>query len=144
MTDADLKRVYWVWADMISRCRNRNHRAFANYGGRGIRVCPRWESSKNFISDMGPRPTGGMLERSDNGGDYEPGNCRWATRKEQNSNRRNCIYTSDGDEVVTVKELCRRRGLRYRPIMKRIRDRGWPVEQAFMVPVGSIHRRPSL
>ena len=50
-----------------------------------------------------------MLERLDNGGDYEPGNCCWATRKEQNSNRRNCIYTSDGDEVVTVKELVARR-----------------------------------
>ena len=129
---------------MVSRCRNPNHKAFANYGARGVRVCQRWQTSKNFLLDMSPRPPGGMLERINNGGDYEPGNCRWATRKEQNSNRRNCIYTSDGDEVVTIKEFCRRRQLSYRAIMKRIQDRGWLIEQALQVPVGSVHRRPLL
>jgi hypothetical protein len=131
------KRLYWVWADMLSRCRNPRHKAFANYGGRGVQVCPQW-----FLSDMGQRPPGRLLDRSDNDGDYEPSNCRWATRTEQNSNRRNCVYVEQGGELLTVRELCRRRGLPYRAIMKR-KDRGWPIEQALMVPVGSVHRRPT-
>jgi hypothetical protein len=139
---AEVKRVYWVWADMLSRCRNSKHRSFANYGGRGIGVCSRWEGFKDFFGDMGPRPLGATLDRIDNDKGYEPGNCRWASRKEQNSNRRNCVYVADVDEHVTVKEFCRRRSLPYRPIMKRIQDRGWPIEQALTVPVGSVHRRP--
>lgn len=133
------QRLYWVWADMLSRCRNPNHKAFRNYGGRGIEVCAAWKSFNAFVSDIGPRPRGALLDRADNDGNYEPGNCRWATRKEQNSNRRNCIYVvDDNGERLTVKELCRRRGLPYRPIMKRIQDRRWPLERALTVPVGSV------
>lgn len=131
------QRVYWVWADMISRCQNPKHKAYANYGGRGIVVCERWRTSANFIADMSPRPIGGMLDRIDNDDGYSPANCRWATRKEQNSNRRNCIYVRDGDETVTLKEACRRRGMTYRPVVKRIQDRNWPVEQALSVPIGA-------
>jgi hypothetical protein len=135
------KRLYWVWADMLGRCRNPRHKAFHNYGGRGVRVCPRWERFECFLADMSPRPQGALLDRTNNNGDYEPSNCRWATRKEQNSNRRNCVYVDEGGSLLTVRELCRRRGLPYRPIMKR-RARGWPLEQALAVPVGSVHRRP--
>jgi hypothetical protein len=131
------KRVYWVWADMMSRCRNPNHRGFANYGGRGIAVCERWISSANFIADMGERPEGGMLDRIDNDGPYSPENCRWATRQEQNSNRRNCIYVDCDGERVTLKEYCRRKDMTYRPVVKRIQDYGWSLERALTVPVGS-------
>lgn len=130
------ERLYWVWADMRSRCSNRNHKAFQNYGGRGIYVCDEWESFDAFCSDMGERPNGGMIERIDNDGPYSPSNCRWASRKEQNSNRRNCIYVDDAGERVTLRELCRRRGIKYRPIVKRVQDRGWPMELALTVPVG--------
>jgi hypothetical protein len=136
-------RLYWIWDQMRRRCGDANNKAFLNYGGRGISVCDRWLSFAAFLADMGPRPAGGLLERKDNDGNYEPSNCTWATRKEQNSNRRNCIYVLDGEEVVTIKELCRRRGLSYRPIMKRIRDRGWPIDRAFQVPIGE-NRRPDL
>ena len=130
------QRLYWVWADMISRCRNPNHKAFHNYGGRGISVCARWSSFSTFKSDMGPRPDGGMLDRTDNGREYGPDNCRWATRKEQNSNRRNCIYVDLNGEKVTLREFCRRQNLKYRPIVKRIQDRNWPISLALSVPVG--------
>jgi hypothetical protein len=131
------KRLYWVWADMLSRCRNPNHKQFKDYGGRGISVCPEWTDFAAFQKDMGPRPKGGMLDREDNNGNYEPSNCRWATRKEQNSNRRNCIFIQDGSEKVTLKEYCRRRGLPYRPIVKRIQDRNWPIDKALSTPVGT-------
>jgi hypothetical protein len=130
-------REYWVWADMKGRCQNPGHAAFANYGGRGIAVCDRWQSFAGFAEDMLPRPEGGMLDRIDNSGPYAPDNCRWTDRKTQNSNRRNCIFVAHGDERVTLREYCRREGLAYRPIVKRIQDRNWPIEQALTVPVGS-------
>lgn len=133
------KQLYWVWADMVGRCTNPNHAAFKNYGGRGISVCERWRSFDNFSQDMGARPEGGMLDRENNDGDYEPGNCRWATRKEQNSNRRNCIYVDCDGERVTLREYCRRKNIRYRAIVKRIQDRGWPIHLALTIPVGSGH-----
>jgi hypothetical protein len=81
---------YWVWAGMIARCTNPKHTSYKNYGGRGITVCKRWlRSFSAFIEDMGPKPTPQhTIDRKNNDGNYTKRNCRWATRSQQNLNRR--------------------------------------------------------
>jgi hypothetical protein len=93
-------REYARWASMRERCNNPKAHNYHLYGGRGIRVCERWNTFENFLADMGLRPTDKhSIERIDNSGNYEPANCKWATQLEQNQNRRNA-YTPEQDQKI--------------------------------------------
>lgn len=83
--------TYRSWTSMRERCR-KHYKDKAGYWGRGITICERWDSFENFVIDMGERPVGTTLDRIDVNGNYEPSNCRWATAKEQQRNRRNTRY----------------------------------------------------
>lgn len=121
--------TYRTWRNMLTRCQNPKHNAYPKYGGRGIVVCERWQQFEHFLEDMGVRPSGLTLERKDMDGGYEPSNCCWATRQEQNNNtHRNRRITFQG-ETMTVTEWANRMGLHYKTVTQRL-DRGVSVEIA--------------
>ena|SRR3990167_4424025 len=94
--------LHRIWLTMRQRCQNPRNKKYTQYGGRGIRICKRWEKFQNFLEDMGKRPFGKMIERVDNNGNYDPGNCRWATAKEQANNTRRNRWISYGGMTLTL------------------------------------------
>lgn len=120
-----------TWRQMKSRCVNPNHQFYSRYGGRGIKVCDRWiESFDNFLADMGRRPTlAHTIERKDNDGNYEPGNCKWATRQEQANNRSSNTRLEHDGKTQTIAQWAREKGTSPSVICKRI-SRGMSVKDA--------------
>ncbi len=126
---------YGIWMGINSRCRNRHVKAYNNYGGRGISVCERWRCFASFLEDMGPRPSiKHQIERINNNGNYEPGNCKWATRKEQCRNKRNNRLLTFKGETRCVREWAEITGIGEGVIQDRI-ERGWNTEKALTTPV---------
>lgn len=127
---------YRAWLEMIRRCCSPNSKSYPDYGGRGIRICKRWRTSyENFLADMGRRPSDThSLDRKKVNGHYTPANCRWATRKEQNRNRRNNRYLTVGDVTKTVSAWAEESGLCSTTILNRINHLGWPVDKAVSTP----------
>ena len=114
--------VYNTWRAMQSRCNRKSDTVYKYYGGRGIRVCKRWDKFENFYADMGDRPKGKSIDRKDNDGDYRPDNCRWATRKEQGRNRRSNIMIKYAGKSQCIATWGEELGIPYLILWKRLQD----------------------
>ena len=128
---------YHTWSLMRQRCYNRNCLRYPSHGGRGIGVCASWRVSFSaFYADMGKKPTlEHTLDRINNDGNYEPGNCRWATPREQaNNTRRNLWYEHNG-EKRTLAEWSRISGIPYGALKCRLMMFHWPIDKALTQPV---------
>lgn len=127
---------YRSYAAMKSRCYDTKCRQYQYYGARGITICERWlgkDGFKNFFEDMGVRPKGMSLDRIKNDMDYYSYNCKWSTPTEQNNNRRNNIYISDGKTNISLPNYCRVYNYDYKLIKKRL-SRGWDLQKAISTP----------
>jgi hypothetical protein len=129
-------REYSIWKDMKKRCRNKSSKNYRIYGGRGITVCDRWETSYiNFISDMGPSPSKNhSIDRIDVNGNYEPGNCKWSTVKEQSLNKTNTLMATIKGVSKPVREWCIEYGINYELVRHRITSYKWEPELALSTP----------
>lgn len=125
---------YRAWAKMLARCRNPKDPNFMRYGGRGITVCERWNNFQDFIADMGARPSSfHSIERINNNEGYSPDNCKWATRPEQQRNRRNNIRITFNGETLVLQDWAKKVGIRPQSLLKRI-NKGWDLERAMTTP----------
>jgi len=126
---------YKVWTDMKGRCNNPKHKFFSYYGGRGITICKRWMIFENFLIDMGRRPSNKhSIDRKDNSNGYDPCNCRWATKIEQQRNmRNNRLLTLNGD-TFCVTEWSERLGLKEGIIRGRL-NKGWNDKLTLTTPI---------
>jgi hypothetical protein len=117
-------RTYNSWCSMKDRCLRVNHKSYKHYGGRGIKICDRWlHSFLNFLEDMGERPEGTSIDRINNDGNYEPGNCRWATSKEQSNNKRK----TNTEGIIEKLEKANKSYARY----YNLKHQGYSQEEAF-------------
>ncbi len=121
---------YYVWSSMKQRCLNSKVRNWEDYGGRGITVCDRWRDSfEAFYADMGPRQSPDhSIDRIDNDGNYEPGNCQWRLRKDQVRNRRSNVIVVVGGEPVVLSDAARNAGVKFTTALSRYR-KGWPINR---------------
>lgn len=139
-------KTYSAWHSMRDRCELPNNPQYCNYGGRGIRVCERWRKFENFLADMGESPS---LKHSidrfpDNNGNYEPGNCRWATKKEQANNKRTNVFVTFNGETKTVSQWAEGLGWKTNTLIYRLK-RGWTIERALRQKIQKrtyVKRRP--
>lgn len=141
-------KEYRIWTHIKERCYNPNSMAFKDYGARGIAVCARWKNSyAEFLKDMGRCPQGLQIDRIDNSGNYEPGNCRWADRFIQSDNRRSVIHITHSGIRLNLKAWSRKLGIPYLRLYGRYVLRGWSFEDSITKPVGKQARvalRPHL
>lgn len=122
--------AYNSWRAMFDRCHNPSDTNYHRYGARGITVCDRWRSFDAFFVDMGERHKGQSIERIDNNQGYEPGNCRWATSKDQAANRRSTRYVNLNGAMVILEDAARTLGKPSSSLCKWAKRRGLPVQEA--------------
>jgi hypothetical protein len=121
-------REFLIWVHMRQRCRDAKHEHYPRYGGRGITVCDRWNDSfESFLEDMGTAPSRlHTIDRKDNDGNYEAGNCRWATRKEQAQNRKRAIWVTHRGRRMALIDMAKEVGVPYPTLWYR-HNRGLPL-----------------
>lgn len=126
--------AYFSWVAARQRCNSPTHEHYKYYGGRGIKVCDRWQNSFDaFLEDMGPRPIGHTLDRRDVNGDYEPSNCCWATQKSQTRNTRSNRNLTYRGRTQPISAWAEEVGLKKGTLWFRINS-GWDVERALTTP----------
>jgi hypothetical protein len=129
--------TYRIWKAMRRRCEVETASEYRRYGGRGISVCGRWASFESFFADMGERPSEDhSIDRIDNDGNYEPGNCRWATDTEQARNKRNNVHLTALGATKTMAEWSEQSAVTGGAIAYRLRT-GWSPDDAVMLPAGA-------
>lgn len=128
---------YKIWLGMKKRCVNKNAKSYEHYGGRGIKVCRRWMKFENFLEDVGLRPSKNhSLDRFPNkNGNYEPGNVRWATQKQQCGNKRTNLVIEFRGETMTAGEWADKLGIKRFTLYCRLNGYGWSIERALTTPV---------
>lgn len=131
-------RLYNIWCCMKARCYRIKHDAYHNYGGRGITVCDEWlndfKSFYDWANNNGYKETL-TLDRIDNDKEYSPLNCKWSTRKEQNSNSRNCHYVTYNGKTQTLQQWSEELDIKMGTLWSRLRVQKWTVEKAFTTEV---------
>lgn len=137
-------KLHGVWKSMRARCKNPNDPAYRNYGGRGIRVCERWDDFSLFLKDMGPRPPNTEIDRIDVNGDYEPSNCRWATKKVNLNNRRDNHLVTWRGETLPLTAWAERLGMNPITLYHRLTRGKLSFEEAMTKPVQRYRRKLSL
>ncbi len=130
-------RLYEIWIDMKKRCHNINHWAYSRYGERGIAVCKEWQIFEPFYkwAIANGYSDNLSIDRIDNDGNYEPSNCRWASRKVQANNKSNNVRYKYEDNNYTISELSDMFGISYQTLRSRIENYGWSVEKALTTHV---------
>lgn len=125
--------LYPIWKGIYYRCKNPNNKWYCNYGGRGIKMCERWESIENFIEDMHPTYEKGLeIDRIDNNGNYEPDNCRWVTRKINSNNKRTNRIIEYKGVSKTVSQWVEYTGIPEQTFSYRLKN--WNLDDVFNVP----------
>lgn len=134
-TVGGMSRTYSIWVKIKTRCYDEKHNQYQDYGGRGITVCERWlHSFDNFLEDMGPCPPNLSIDRINNNGNYELGNCRWATMGEQHRNKRSNRIVEVGGFAGCFTDAAAHFGISPYTAFARLRY-GWTTEEIFLTPV---------
>lgn len=128
---------YLTWERLIGRCENPKLPGFEHYGGRGIKVCPQWRISfDTFLQDMGRKPDPTYsIDRIDVNGDYEPGNCRWATNTQQARNKRDNHLITYGGQTKTMVEWAEEKNMSLQTLSSRLGKLGWSIKKALTEPI---------
>jgi len=136
-------RTYRIWCGIKQRVLNTNDPRYSDYGGAGVKLYVRWHKFENFLQDMGEAPPDKSIDRyPDPAGSYEPSNCRWATAKEQQNNRRTTVRLTFQGETLTIPQWADRVKIGADALRGRLRS-GWSVEQALTVPVEKKRPKPN-